>query len=299
MLFRSPKSNLYLEHEILDIEKYDDKWLVKVKDIKNNTIKSIESKFVFIGAGGKALTLLQKSGIKEAKGFGGFPVGGQWLISTNQELVKKHFAKVYGKAAIGAPPMSVPHLDTRYINGEKALLFGPFATFSTKFLKEGSWFDLFTSINFSNILPMLQAGINNISLTKYLIEQVLLSKKERVNALKEYMPDAKEEDWHIQNAGQRVQIIKNVPNEGGVLQFGTELVSSSDGSIVALLGASPGASVTVKIMLDLLEISFKDMQDKWHSKLKDMIPSYKESLSNNPELLEKVRKRNMQFLNVL
>lgn len=300
-LMKTTNSNLYLEHEVLDIIKNDNKWLVKVKDIKNKVVKIIETKFIFIGAGGKALTLLQKSNIKEAKGFGGFPVGGQWLISTNQDLVKKHWGKVYGQAAIGAPPMSVPHLDTRYINGEKALLFGPFATFSTKFLKEGSWFDLFASINFSNILPMLQAAASNISLTKYLIEQVLLSKEQRIKALKEYLPNAQEKDWYVQNAGQRVQIIKNIPGQGGVLQFGTELVASEDGSVVALLGASPGASVAVKIMLDLLEISFKQelQQEKWQNKLREIIPSYKQSLADSPEILDKVRKRNKEFLNVL
>jgi malate dehydrogenase (quinone) len=300
-LIKTPKANLYVQHEIIAITKYDEHWLVKIKDLANNTVKNIEAKFVFIGAGGKALTLLQKSGIQEAKGFGGFPVGGQWLVTTNPALVNQHSAKVYGQAPIGAPPMSVPHLDTRYIKGQKALLFGPFATFSTKFLKEGSWFDLFGSITFSNIIPMIQAGFKNISLTKYLIEQVLLSKEQRIKALQEYMPNAKIEDWDLQNAGQRVQIIKNDPQKGGILQFGTELVSSSDGKLVALLGASPGASVTVKIMLDLLEVSFKkELQTTlWQEKIKEMIPSYGQKLSENIELLKKVRERNTQFLKLL
>ncbi len=300
-LIKTPKANLYVQHEIIAITKYNEHWLVKVKDLASNAVKNIEAKFVFIGAGGKALTLLQKSGIQEAKGFGGFPVGGQWLVTTNPQLVNQHSAKVYGQAAIGAPPMSVPHLDTRYIKGQKALLFGPFATFSTKFLKEGSWFDLFGSITFSNIIPMMQAGFKNISLTKYLIEQVLLSKEQRIKALQEYMPNAKIEDWDLQNAGQRVQIIKNDPQKGGILQFGTELVSSSDGKLVALLGASPGASVTVKIMLDLLEVSFKkELQTTlWQEKIKEMIPSYGQKLSENIELLKKVRERNTQFLKLL
>jgi len=300
-LINTPKANLYVQHKIIAITKHNDQWLVKVKDLASNTVKNIEAKFVFIGAGGKALTLLQQSGIQEAKGFGGFPVGGQWLVTTNPALVNQHSAKVYGQAAIGAPPMSVPHLDTRYIKGQKALLFGPFATFSTKFLKEGSWFDLFASITFSNIIPMIQAGMKNISLTTYLIEQVLLSKEQRIKALKEYMPNAKLEDWDVQNAGQRVQIIKNDPEKGGILQFGTELVSSSDGKLVALLGASPGASVTVKIMLDLLETSFKkELQSSvWQDKLKEMIPSYGQKLSENIELLKKVRERNTQFLKLL
>ena len=213
----------------------------------------MRSRFVFIGAGGGSLPLLEKSGIPESKGFGGFPVSGQWLKCVNEDIIARHSAKVYGKASVGSPPMSVPHLDTRTINGKKALLFGPYAGFSTKFLKNGSFMDLPLSIKANNILPMLSAGIDNIHLTKYLISQVSQSPADRLNALKEYYPGAEMKDWELEVAGQRVQVIKKDAEKGGILEFGTEVVISADKTIAALLGASPGASTSVSIMLELLE----------------------------------------------
>jgi malate dehydrogenase (quinone) len=173
----------------------------------------------------------------------------------------------------------VPHLDTRIIDGKKELLFGPFAGFSTKFLKHGSYFDLPMSIEFDNVIPMLQAGWDNIELTKYLILQVSMSLEEKVEALKEYYPEAKLEDWDIKIAGQRVQVIKDDPEKGGVLEFGTELVCSADGSLAALLGASPGASTSVKAMLDVLKKCFviEMNTDQWKQKLATMIPIYSNS----------------------
>ncbi|MCA9508122.1 MAG: malate:quinone oxidoreductase, partial [Myxococcales bacterium] len=232
-------------------------------------------RFVFIGAGGGALPLLQKSNIAEGKGYGGFPVGGQWLITNNPDIVKLHHAKVYGKASIGAPPMSVPHLDTRVIDGKTSLLFGPFATFSTKFLKNGQWTDMFSSLSFNNIIPMLEAGWHNLDLTKYLIKQLRLSPEERIAILREYFPNAQIKDWHLANAGQRVQIIKDDQEKGGILQFGTELVGSQDGSIIALLGASPGASTAAQIAIDIIARCFKDRFERsWRNKLKKIVPSY-------------------------
>lgn len=296
--FRRDK-NLHFLHEVEDLKQDEDgTWLVSVQDLTTKEKASYRSKFVFIGAGGGSLPLLQKSGIPEAKGFGGVPVGGQWLVSTNPDLIERHAAKVYGKASLGSPPMSVPHLDTRFIQGKKSLLFGPFATFSTKFLKQGSWLDMPLSFNFGNLIPMLQSAWHNIPLTQYLIRQLLLNPEERLASLKEYLPNAKLEDWYLETAGQRVQVIKNDPVKGGILQFGTELVISEDGSIAALLGASPGASTAVEAMLKVIETSFKRklQSPKWQAKLTQMIPSYGQKLSQNPELLQKIRNRNNELL---
>ncbi|KAA5533449.1 malate:quinone oxidoreductase [Taibaiella lutea] len=293
-LFSRDRSILKLAQDVKDIDRSkDDKyWEVKVKNLTTDVTRIIKAKFVFIGAGGGALHLLEKSDIPEAKGYGGFPVSGQWLRCTNPEVIERHHAKVYGKAAVGAPPMSVPHLDSRMINGEKELLFGPYAGFSTKFLKNGSYMDLPTSIKFGNIVPMLQAGIHNLSLTKYLIQQVRLSPEEKLEVLKEFYPDAKMEDWELAIAGQRVQVIKKNAEGDGVLEFGTELVSAADGSIAALLGASPGASTAVSVMLELLKKCFPEQMSSasWQSKIREMIPSFGRELGNNPDLLHEMRK---------
>ncbi len=292
---------LHVSQEVKDINREDDgRWEVVVKNLKTGKKRSVTAKFVFIGAGGHSLLLLEKSGIPEAKGFGGFPVGGQWLRCTNKEIIEQHTAKVYGKASVGAPPMSVPHLDTRYINGEQALLFGPFAGFSTKFLKQGSYFDLPASIRFSNIRPIISVGLDNIPLTRYLISEVLKKPKDKLESLKQFMPSARLEDWEIEVAGQRVQVIKKDPEHGGILQFGTEVVSSADGSIAALLGASPGASTSVEIMIQLLKRCFPERakEDEFRMKLREMIPSWGKSLNEDPELCEQVRKRCHDVLNL-
>ncbi len=266
-------------------------WNITMKNLKTGDKKKVRAKFVFIGAGGGSLPLLIKSGIPEGKGYGGFPVSGQWLKCTNQDIIDRHESKVYGKASVGSPPMSVPHLDSRMINGKKALLFGPYAGFTTKFLKEGSPLDLFKSVKISNIRPMLAAGLDNLALTKYLIEQVRQSPEERVEALKEYFPNAKMEDWELEIAGQRVQVIKKDEKHGGILEFGTEVVSAADGSIAALLGASPGASTAISIMFNLLQRCFKDRLEtpEWKAKVKQMVPSYGKSLSTDEKLCQEVR----------
>ena len=292
ILLRSGNATLHLNHEVMDIKQNADAtWNIVVKDLKKNTKQSVKAKFVFIGAGGGTLAPLQRSGIVESKGFGGVPVGGQWLVTDNPTLLSQHSAKVYGKAALGSPPMSVPHLDTRIINGKKALLFGPFATFAVKLLKNGSWLGFVETITLENIVPMAEAGWHNLALTQYLITQLLLTPEQRLAALQEYFPNAKMADWRLETAGQRVQMVKDDPETGGFLQFGTELVSSKDGSLVALLGASPGASTAVDLMLRLLDKSFKEKltSPSWQLKLKKMIPSYGHKLSEDPELLDKVR----------
>lgn len=274
-----------------DVKKLaDGRWEVKVRNLTNNTLEFHTAKFVFIGAGGAALPLLQKTGIPESKQLGGFPVSGVFFVCNNPEVAKEHFAKVYGKAAVGAPPMSVPHLDTRYINGKQTLMFGPFAGFSPKFLKTGSNMDLIGSVKPNNVFTMLSAGAKNLSLTKYLVSQLMLTKEQRMEELREFIPTAKTEDWDSVTAGQRVQVIKDTEAGGkGTLQFGTELVKSEDGSIAALLGASPGASTAVEVMLNLMTHSFPNQISDWEPKIKEMIPSYGMKLAENPELLKEIQ----------
>ncbi|KAA0875793.1 malate dehydrogenase (quinone) [Nitrincola tapanii] len=298
-LGHQPDFDLLVSHNVTALKKQPDgRWLVEVKNKADQHVTPITADFVFLGAGGGALPLLQKSGIEEGKGYGGFPVSGQWLVCTKPEIVEEHAAKVYGKAAIGAPPMSVPHLDTRIMNGKKSLLFGPFAGFTTKFLKNGSYMDLIKSVNLGNIGPMLSVGANNMDLTRYLISESLQSHESRVKALRAYFPDAREEDWELSIAGQRVQIIKKNPQGGGKLEFGTEVIISADGTLSALLGASPGASTAVQAMLSIIERCFKDRMESeaWQAKIKEMIPSYGQSLVEDTELLKTVRQRTLSVL---
>lgn len=289
--------DIFTQHEVHNISKIDTDRQIDVHDKLNKKDKQFSAKFIFIGAWGWALPLLQKSGIPEAQWFGWFPVDGQRLVCTNPVIIKQHAAKVYGQAALGAPPMSVPHLDTRIIDGKKQLLFGPYAWWTTKFLKKGSIRDLFTSIRLHNIIPMLAAGGQNLWLTKYLIQQSIQTQEQRLQALRLYVPQADTKDRELQDAGKRVQIIKKDHQKWGILQFGTELVTSADGSIAALLGASPGASTAVSIMLQLLEKSFsKEMKKDWRTQITRLIPSYGMQLSQHPELLQTTRKQTANTL---
>jgi len=268
---------VYCNMEVKDIDPSPDiDWTVEMENLKTNQKYNLESKHVFIGAGGGSLLLLQKVEIEEKEGYGGFPISGEWLVCKNQDIINQHNAKVYSKAGIGDPPMSTPHLDTRYINGKRELLFGPFAGFSPKFLKEGSNFDLLKSVKFDNISPLLGAFWHNLPLTKYLIEQVTSSHEDRMKELRKFVKDANSDDWEILVAGQRVQIIKKDEFEGGVLQFGTEVVSSKDGSITCLLGASPGASTATSVMLQVLEKAFPEILHSEEGKaiMDKMIPFY-------------------------
>ncbi|MGN7358970.1 malate dehydrogenase (quinone) [Paenibacillus sp. SAF-054] len=301
MLFDHLKNknvNIHYKHGVDDIKRTSDGlWELKVRNADSGHVERHTAKFVFIGGGGGSLPLLQKSGIPEGKHIGGFPISGLFMVCNNPEVIAQHHAKVYGKAKVGAPPMSVPHLDTRFIDHKKTLLFGPFAGFSPKFLKTGSMFDLLGSVKPNNVFTMLAAGAKNLSLTKYLIQQVMLSKEKRMEELREFIPNAKSEDWELLVAGQRVQVIKDTEAGGkGTLQFGTEVVSAADGSIAALLGASPGASTAVSVMIEIIQKCFPQHLKAWEPKLKEMIPSYGVKLLKHPELIREIHTSTAQAL---
>tara|TARA_Y100001968_G_scaffold314963_2_gene341034 strand:- start:31266 stop:32759 length:1494 start_codon:yes stop_codon:yes gene_type:complete len=295
-LKKSGSIKIEFSTEVVNLRKQNNNsWILNLKSSSKS--KDVKTKFVFIGAGGAALTLLQKSGIEEGLIYGGFPVSGQWLICDKASAVNQHMAKVYGKPKLGSPPMSVPHLDTRWIGGKRSLLFGPFAGFTTKFLKQGSSWDLIRSINSRNVLPMFQVGIKNIDLLNYLLDQLRLDNQTRMTYLRDFVPSARDSDWSLYEAGQRVQIIKNTP-QGGILKMGTEVVSSSDGSLAALLGASPGASTAVTTMLEVLKTCWagKMATDAWKGRLMTLFPSFGQKIQNDVALLKKVRDRNDAIL---
>lgn len=290
-LQKKPEFTLELSTQVTEFTRQNDNsWLVTVENRTTGEKHSIHAKYVFIGAGGASLKLLQKTGIPEAENYGGFPVGGSFLVTENPAITAQHTAKVYGQASVGAPPMSVPHLDTRYLDGKKVVLFGPFATFSTKYLKNGSLLDLFSATTTHNVIPMAHVGVDNFDLVKYLIGQVMLSDEDRFNALKEYFPEAKQADWKLWQAGQRVQIVKKDADKGGVLKLGTEIVTDQQKTIAALLGASPGASTAAPIMLNVIEKLFPQQvkTPQWQARIKQVVPSYGQKLNSDPALAQQV-----------
>ncbi len=300
-LARRADFRLLLRHEAIDVARdRDGLWRVRARDLAHGSPAEFRSPFVFLGAGGGALPLLLRARIPEGRGYGGFPVSGQWLVCKNPTVIAVHDCKVYGRAAVGAPPMSVPHLDSRIVGGEKSVLFGPFAGFSTKFLKMGSYLDWPRSWKPSNLVPMVAACTSNLGLAGYLVGQVLQSPDDRLATLRNFLPNATKEDWALAIAGQRVQIIKPDPRRRGKLEFGTEVVASADGSIAALLGASPGASTCVATMLQLIERCFADVVTGADArrKLAEMIPSYGQSLAADAVLYERVRARTQEALGI-
>jgi malate dehydrogenase (quinone) len=294
-----PGVSIAYSHAVLDMKRSSDgRWNVIVKDRSSGRSRAVSAKTVFLGAGGGALTLLQKSGIPEGKGFAGFPVSGIFLRCDDQTVVERHNGKVYGKASVGAPPMSVPHLDSRFVDGRRSLLFGPYAGFSTKFLKHGSLGDLFASVKSDNLGSLLAVGRDNFDLTKYLVGQVLESKESKYASLREYFPKADPAEWGFIVAGQRVQVI--VPDEktGGKLEFGTKVVAAGDGSVAAVLGASPGASVAVAVMLDVIGRLYKNELPGWKDGLAALLPSYGRSLADDAALSASVRATTAEALHL-
>jgi malate dehydrogenase (quinone) len=282
------------------------RWRVSVEDTYSGGVEAVSAKFVFIGAGGGALPLLQKSKIPEGKGYGGFPVSGIWLRCDVDAVSQRHHAKVYGKASLGSPPMSVPHLDTRIIDGKHSLLFGPYAGFSTRFLKHGELTDLFTSLSVDNIIPLLDVARDNIRLAEYLVGQVLESSNQQFATLKQFFPRAVKKDWKEAVAGQRVETIKPheskglIKHEEGELEFGTELVVAEDKSIVALLGASPGASTAAAIAIDVLKKCFGSelTEGAWLPRLKAIIPTYGIDLKIDADACRRTRAETAPVLKI-
>ncbi len=296
-------SNFTLEtgSEVTDFKRNgDNSWHVTITDVKSGKDRAVDAKYVFIGAGGGALKLLQKTGIPEADNYAGFPVGGSFLVTENPEITRQHTEKVYGQASVGAPPMSVPHLDARYLDGKRVVLFGPFATFSTKFLKKGSFFDLLSTTTTKNVIPMTDVGLDNFDLVKYLIGQVMLSEDDRFEALKEYYPSARKEDWKLIQAGQRVQIIKKDAEKGGVLKLGTEIVTDQQKTLAALLGASPGASTAAPISINVIKQLFPAQftSPQWQEKLHAIVPTYGQKLNGNVALTQQVWDETASTLNL-
>ena len=294
-----PGFSVHYKHKVVDLKRLQDgRWGVTLEDVESGDKRTVSARFVFVGAGGGALELLEKSQIPEGHGYGGFPVHGIWLRCDVDEVSARHYAKVYGKAAHGSPPMSVPHLDTRIIGGKRSLLFGPYAGFSTKFLKHGSYSDLFRSIELGNILPILAVARDDWQLSEYLIGQVLQTGAHQFATLKQFFPRAQRSDWREAVAGQRVQIIKPDPKHTGVLEFGTELVASADKSFVALLGASPGASTAAFIAVEVLEKCFDSelATGGWRDRLKTIIPTYGIDLKKDATATRNIRAKTAAVL---
>ena len=266
---------------VVDLERIRSGWNVRTKDLVSGERSISRTAFVFVGAGGGSLHLLQKSKIPEGKGLGGFPIGGQWLVCERPEVVCRHQAKVYGHALDAAPTMAVPHLDTRVLDGKEALLFGPFAAWTTKFLqKKGSWTDLPLSIKADNYSTLVKIGMSNMPLIRYLIQQGTQKMADRIDVLRTFYPGARAEDWKLVNAGIRVQAIKKTDGEAGIVHYGTEVITNADKTIAALLGASPGASVAVNVALDIIERCLPHLlsTSEGNARRKAMIPAHNEHL---------------------
>jgi malate dehydrogenase (quinone) len=302
-----PGFHVHYNREVVGLDREEGgRWRVSVKDTNDGGLATVSARFVFIGAGGGALPLLQKSKIPEGKGYAGFPVSGIWLRCEVDAVSHRHHAKVYGKAAVGSPPMSVPHLDTRIIGGKHSLLFGPYAGFSTRFLKHGALTDLFRSLTFDNVIPLLDVARDNIRLAEYLIGQVLQSSNQQFATLKQFFPRAVKKDWKEAIAGQRVETIKPhestglLKHEEGELEFGTELVVAEDKSIVALLGASPGASTAASISIDVLKKCFGNelTEGAWLPRLKAIIPTYGIDLKTDADACRRTRAETAPVLKI-
>jgi len=279
-LAKQPGCAVAASHKVVGLEKVgpvSDRpasgWKVTTRDTKTGTERTVQTKFVFVGAGGGSILLLQMAGLPEAKGLGGFPIGGHWLVCDKPEIVAKHQAKVYGQNLPEAPTMAVPHLDTRILDGKKTLLFGPFAAWTTRFLhRTGSWTDLPRSVKPHNLTTLLKIAATNFPLVKYLLQQGTQSMAARMKVMHIFYPNAKAEDWKLVDGGIRVQAIKKTDGEAGIVHFGTEVLTSADKSMSALLGASPGASVSVDIVLKVIKECFPHLITS--PRMAEIVPTY-------------------------
>jgi malate dehydrogenase (quinone) len=274
-------------------------WRLALCHIASGEVRELGARFVFIGAGGGSLTLLQSTGLPEVAGLGGFPIGGQWLVCDNPAICTRHDAKVYGATPPSSPSLGAGHLDVRRLDGQRQLLFGPFASWTTRFLKHsGSWGDLPRSIRLNNLPAMLRTAICNRSLVKYLVTQGLQSMNNRLQAVREYYPNARLEDWRLVQAGIRVQAIKRA--DRGAVYFGTEVFSPADRSLAALLGASPGASVSVNIAFEVIRTCLPELlaSSEGRSQMREMIPTFDEDLTQpgNTTLFERASREALERL---
>ncbi|AQZ61356.1 Malate:quinone oxidoreductase [[Actinomadura] parvosata subsp. kistnae] len=295
-LFAAMAVEVRTGHEVRALRRDGRSWLLRVRDLHGAREHAVRAPFVFLGAGGGTLPLLQSANVPEIRDYGGFPISGRFLRTDNPELLARHHAKVYSHAERGAPPLSVPHLDTRVVDGRTYLMFGPFAAFSPRFLKRGRLSDLPRSITPRNAGTLLGAARHHHDLLRYLVGQLALTPGGRLRALRRFAPDARARDWELVTAGQRVQVVKRVNGRGSIAGFGTEVVTSAHGGLAALLGASPGASASVAIMLDVLERAFPDHVRDWRPALRDLLPSYGLPLANHPDLLRAITSRTTEAL---
>ncbi len=277
-LGKQPGCSVNASSKVVDLKKQPDgRWAVTVQNLKTGETTTRLAKFVFVGAGGGSILLLQKAGLPEAKGLGGFPIGGHWLVCDKPEIVARHQAKVYGQNLPEAPTMAVPHLDTRILDGKKTLLFGPFAAWTTRFLhRTGSWTDLVRSVKPHNLGTLLKIAATNFPLVRYLVLQGTQSMAARMRVMRIFYPNAKDEDWKLVDGGIRVQAIKKTDGEAGIVHFGTEVLTSADKSMSALLGASPGASVCVNIVTEVIRKSFPHLTENavGIKRMQELIPTY-------------------------
>lgn len=291
-------TTVHTDSEVIRLRRDGAGWKLVVRNTQSNLSRVVQARYVFVGAGGYALKMLQMAGLPEVDGYGLFPVSGAFLTTTDAEIVNLHGVKAYGKGPVGSPPMSTPHLDARIIDGARCVLFGPFAGTNPKYLKRGSALDLPKSLRLHNVLPMVQVGLGNIDLVKYLISMVFMPPSRQLQELHDYAPSAHLDDWHMITAGQRAQIIKKDASGKGTLQFGTEAIVSADRTMSAVLGASPGASTAVPIILDLLQRSFPDRLPDWEPKIRALIPSYGKNLSDDPQQAHETLTRTARILGV-
>jgi malate dehydrogenase (quinone) len=185
-------------------------------------------------------------------------------------------------------------------------VFGPYAGFSTRFLKHGELSDLFTSLSVDNIVPLLDVARDNVRLAEYLVGQVLESSSQQFATLKQFFPRAAKKDWKEAVAGQRVETIKPHESKGwlkheeGELEFGTELVVAEDKSIVALLGASPGASTAAAIAIDVLKKCFGNelTEGAWLPRLTAIVPTYGIDLKTDADALRRTRAETAPVLKI-